>query len=209
MSDVSILDYGMSNLLSIQRGFEKVGASVEIVSSLKDTGSINRLVIPGVGAFKSGMEELRNRELESLINEVNSQGKPILGVCLGMQLMTNSSIEKGLTTGLELVNGDVIELPNTIDGKATRVPHMGWSAMDFSLKSDNDFFSGIRPVHYYFVHSYYVDLHDSTIGVGHTDFSGKPICVSFEKENCIGTQFHPEKSGEIGLSILDKFKSWG
>lgn len=203
--EVRIVDYGLGNLRSVTRGLEKAGASVEITDEPAEIDSAEALVLPGVGAFEEGMEGAS--DVRDALHEA-SEDTPLLGVCLGMQMLMTES-EEGTqdeaVEGLDLVEGRVVRFPSGVG----KVPHMGWNTL--GVESDHPVVEGVDGEHFYFVHSYYADADgDATVAAteyGHNaeqsvDFSS---VVSNEKGNVVGTQFHPEKSGEAGLCLLGNF----
>lgn len=201
--EVRIVDYGLGNLRSVTRGLEKAGASVEITDDPAEIESAEALVLPGVGAFEEGMEGAS--ELHDALVEATEE-TPLLGVCLGMQmLMTESEegAEDGAVEGLDLVEGRVVRFPSGVG----KVPHMGWNTL--SVERDHPVVKGIDGEHFYFVHSYYAES-DATVAATeygrnaeqNVSFSS---VVSNEKGNVVGTQFHPEKSGDAGLRLLSNF----
>lgn len=195
---MAIIDYGMGNLRSVQKGFEKVGYQAEIVREPRALAEADGLILPGVGAFRDAMECLSKTGLDkALLREIN-QGKPLLGICLGYQLLFEASEEWGLTPGLGVFPGRVRRLPQGV-----KVPHMGWNQVDFSRTCPlwEDIPSGSA---FYFVHSYYVDTPEREIVLGVTDY-GVTFASAVGRRNVFGVQFHPEKSSVLGLQILQKF----
>lgn len=201
---VRIVDYGLGNLRSVTRGLEKAGATVEITDEPAEVENAEALVLPGVGAFEEGMEGAS--ELHEALVEA-AEETPLLGVCLGMQmLMTESEegAEDDAVEGLNLVEGRVVRFSPGVG----KVPHMGWNTL--SVERDHPVVEGIDGEYFYFVHSYYADAGEATTAAteyGHAaeetvEFSS---VVANEKGNVVGTQFHPEKSGEAGLSVLRNF----
>ncbi|MEW5952692.1 MAG: imidazole glycerol phosphate synthase subunit HisH [Bacillota bacterium] len=195
---LAIVDYGMGNLRSVQKGFEKVGQRAEIVRRPVDLNSVAGLVLPGVGAFGDAMASLRKSGLDQAIyNEIN-RGKPFLGICLGYQLLFEASEEWGLTPGLGVFPGCVRRLPPGL-----KVPHMGWNQVEFTRSCP--LWEGIPSNSaFYFVHSYYVDTADQEIIMGKTDY-GVKFASAVGLNKVFGVQFHPEKSSVLGLQILLNF----
>jgi glutamine amidotransferase len=200
--EVRIVDYGLGNLRSVTRGLERAGASVTITHEPAEVDSADALVLPGVGAFEEGMEGAS--ELHDALVEA-AEDTPLLGICLGMQMLMTESEEGGgddTVEGLGLVEGRVVRFPSGVG----KVPHMGWNTLE--VETDHPVVEDVDGEYAYFVHSYYTDADDPTVaateyGNGETvEFSS---VVANERRNVIGTQFHPEKSGETGLSILRNF----
>jgi glutamine amidotransferase len=198
---IAILDYGLGNLRSVQKAFERVGVAAAITSDPNVAYSATGLVLPGVGAFKDGMERLRATQLDQVVRQFVMTDRPILGICLGMQLLFASSTEDGYHYGLHLFGGKVVRFPTTSGHK---VPHMGWNTVmrtgKGTLLSDLP-----SPSWMYFVHSYYVVPTDSDLICLATDYAGVTFCSGFERGRLLAVQFHPEKSQAAGRSILHKF----
>ncbi|MEA2452268.1 MAG: imidazole glycerol-phosphate synthase subunit HisH [Actinomycetota bacterium] len=200
MNKVAIVDSGMCNLHSIARAVEEVGGSSEICETPDGLRVANRIVLPGVGAFGEAMQNLRDRGMDDAIREQAEQGIPVLGVCLGMQLLMTTGTEGGLHQGLGLIQGDVQLLKPT---NGERVPHMGWNEVNLTresplvgqVESGSDF---------YFVHSYEVRCADPDDVVATTPYCGGFTSV-IERDNVLGFQFHPEKSQARGLRLLELF----
>jgi glutamine amidotransferase len=207
MKKVTIIDYGMSNLLSISRAIEKVGAMVELTEDANTVAQSDVLVLPGVGAFYDGMNELNKRHLPEAIHEFLKTGKPFLGICLGMQMMLQEGTEVQITPGLNIIPGSVLPLPekNKQNGYNT-IPHIGWSNLILKTEALNSPFRDIMPeIMMYFVHSYYAKPSNNKYAFALSPFSDMEYCSIVNKDNAWGTQFHPEKSGEAGLGILKLF----
>jgi len=209
MSKVSIINYGIGNILSVERAFKKVGADVEYVTQREEIEKAEHLVLPGVGAFRNGMAELEKRNLVQAIRCYCEEDRPFLGICLGMQMMLDESEEFGLSEGLGIIPGRVVRIPDTDQYKnSLKVPHVGWnilSCTDNMKVWNNTILSGISSdSQFYFVHSY-MACPPEEYRFADTYYGGNRISAVIRKGNCYGTQFHPEKSGEVGLSIIDKF----
>lgn len=199
---IAILDYDMGNLKSVQKAFEHLGAHVCVTRKADMIAEADKLVVPGVGAFRDCMENLKHYKLiDSILKHIES-GKPYLGICLGMQVLFTESEEFGNHKGLNVIPGKVLRFPHDPNLK---VPHMGWNQIkkvgtihDSPLQSipDNSYV--------YFVHSYYVVPKDKKVIATTTDY-GMEFCSSIQKDNLFATQFHPEKSQEVGLKILEAF----
>ncbi|MEM2192652.1 MAG: imidazole glycerol phosphate synthase subunit HisH [Candidatus Hadarchaeales archaeon] len=193
---IAIVDYGVGNLHSIRRGLEMAGAEVTITRDPSEISTADGIVLPGVGAFKSAMEKLR--PISGAVKEATSSGAPVLGICLGMQLLMEKSEESGGCRGLGWIKGDVVRLPETL-----KVPHMGWNSLKVVQK--HPLLRGIKSgAEVYFVHSYYLRPENQDCVLALTEYGVKfPAVIA---DGCLfGTQFHPEKSGEVGLRILKNF----
>ncbi|MCQ5340966.1 MAG: imidazole glycerol phosphate synthase subunit HisH [Candidatus Methanomethylicia archaeon] len=192
---IAILDLGIGNLFSIKRGFERIGGEVFFAHDSKDIDLADIVVIPGVGGFKNGINTLKNN---FIIN--NLIHKPIIGICLGMQLLLERSYEGGINEGLGIVKGEVIRLPSIV-----KVPHIGWNSIE--IAKDSLLLEGLKNGDYfYFVHSYYCNIKEDIV-IAYTDYGVKFPSI-IEKKNIVGTQFHPEKSGKNGLIFLKNFLKW-
>jgi imidazole glycerol-phosphate synthase subunit HisH len=202
---ITIIDYGMGNLRSVQKGFEKVGFDAKVTDDTREVSKAERLVLPGVGAFRDCMTNLREGGfVEPILKHVES-GRPFLGICLGLQLLFTESEEFGRHQGLGIVPGRVVRFPEGMrdrDGEL-KVPHMGWN--EIAIRRPAPIFQGIEDgSSVYFVHSYYVVPEDPEVTATETDY-GLSFCSSIWKDNVMATQFHPEKSQQVGLKILKNF----
>ena len=196
MVDIAIINYGLGNLRSISKGLEAFQARVKVTSKPEDLRRSDGIVLPGVGAFKGALEKLSL--LKEAIVEEALKGRPILGVCLGLQLMFSRSFEGGVHEGLNLFRGDIVLLE-----EAPKLPHIGWNSLH-SIK-EGELTEGLEEgVHMYFVHSYVAEPVDSSIVAAVTRY-GSEFPSIIERENLFATQFHPEKSGRKGLRILENF----
>ncbi len=207
MERISIIDYGRGNILSVRRAFESQGAKIEFVSTSQEIMKAKKLVLPGVGAFKDGVEELYKRDLVRGIQAYCKEGKPFLGICLGMQMMLGESEEFGLTKGLGLIPGRVVRIKNiSVEGKEQKVPHVGWNELYYTRSVEGTILHGItEKVKMYFVHSYFAVPEDESYRLADTYYGKWRLSAVIKKGNCYGTQFHPEKSGEMGLKIIQNF----
>ena len=197
---IAIVDYQMGNLRSVQKGFEKVGHQATVTDDAAVLADAEKIVLPGVGAFEDAIAELRRRKLVEPIHSAIEQGKPFLGICLGLQLLFDMSHEHGEHQGLGIIPGDVrrFELPAEY-----KVPHMGWNQVRYTRKPP--ILDGIDDeTHFYFVHSYYVAPMDDAVTSGVTDYGGD-FCSMIWRDNLFATQFHPEKSQSAGLRVLKNF----
>jgi glutamine amidotransferase len=200
MSSVVIVDYGMANLRSVQKAFERVGASAEITSDPDRVALAEKLVLPGVGAFQDAIAKLRETHLDQPILDHIHSGQPFLGICLGLQLLFSRSHEDGLFPGLGLIPGDVVRFPHV---EGLKVPHMGWNELRF--RKECPLFKGLpQKSSVYFVHSYYADPLDADIISAEADYP-TPFTAAIWKENIFATQFHPEKSQDVGRVMLQNF----
>ncbi len=197
---VVIIDYGVGNLASVRNAFLKIGIEASISSKREDILQADRVVLPGVGAFADAMNSLRKYELDSTVKEVINSGTPLLGICLGLQLLFTQGEEHGIHSGLDLIKGRVVQfdLP-----RQYKVPHMGWNQI-YPQKSSR-LFKGIPAgSHCYFVHSYHAVPENNPDVAACSEYGVDFVCA-VEKDNLFATQFHPEKSGDIGLKILQNF----
>ena len=198
---IAIVDYGMGNLRSVSKALEKLGAEVTVTSDAQVIRDAQKIVLPGVGAFGDAICELRKRSLIKPIKEAIEKGKPFLGICLGLQLLFKSSEENPGVPGLGIFPGTVVRFPKSSDLK---VPHMGWNEVKLSGDREN-LLAGVKDSGYfYFVHSYYAKPDDASLVQGSADY-GVRFPAILGKRNVWATQFHPEKSQEEGLKILENF----
>ena len=198
---IAIVDYGIGNLFSVVSSFKYIGVDARVTSDADEIRQADKIILPGVGAFGDAKKKLRETGLDKVIIEEAKNGKPIMGICLGMQLLFEKSYEYGEYDGLGLLKGSVIGMHGVIDSKL-QIPHIGYNALAF--KKNHPLFKYIKEGDYvYFVHSYYaVDCEDSLLAYAEYD---KDITAIVGKNNVMGCQFHPEKSGEVGLNILKAF----
>jgi glutamine amidotransferase len=202
---IAIIDYGMGNLRSVQKGFEKIGAEAVITSNPQTVLEADKIVLPGVGAFRDCMHSLEQAGFVDPILRIINEGRPFLGICVGMQLLFTDSVEFGLYKGLNVIPGHVLRFPEdmTVAAEKLKVPQMGWNQLRFKRRPPT--FEGIADdSNVYFVHSYYVKPDNDEVIATTTDY-GFEFCSSIWKENIIATQFHPEKSQDVGLRILKNF----
>lgn len=208
MKAVTIIDYGLGNLYSVSRAFETQNANVVITNEADKISSADYLVLPGVGAFKKGMENLEKLGLVDALRQFIQRERPFLGICLGMQLMFDQSEEFGNNIGLGLISGDVKKLPShSKAGEALRVPHMGWSALlPGERQWNHTILHNTLPGSYtYHVHSFVGHPARSEDILAYTNYGGYDLAVVVNKSNIIGIQSHPERSGPVGLRILESF----
>ena len=199
---IGIIDYGVGNLFSLRSSFEAIGEEVVISGEKGVLRTADKLILPGVGAFEDAAKKLRQNGLDRFVREQAALGKPRLGICLGMQMLFERSYEYGVHEGLGLLKGEVVPMEGKIPAEL-KIPHIGWNKLEF-VNRQSLLLSGIREGDFvYFVHSYYASgCEDSLAAV--TDY-GMPITAMVEKGNIYGCQFHPEKSGNVGLAILRAF----
>ena len=210
MTKVTIVDYGVGNLLSVKRGFEHSGVDVGVSADPAGIKNASRIVLPGVGAFRNGMNELKERNLIDVIRDASNRGVPILGICLGMQLLFEIGEEFGRTDGLGLVPGKVKAISSESgQGLKIRVPHIGWNEIR-PFESDSNWEKTVlASVHagqaMYFNHSFLVEPTDKSCVIAASEYGSNLIPSVIQHENISGCQFHPEKSGHSGLQILKVF----
>ena len=198
---IAIVDYGVGNLFSLACSFQAVGAEGVLTSDASVIEKADKIVLPGVGAFGDAAKKLFDSGLAEVVVQQAKSGKPVLGICLGMQLLFERSYEYGQHQGLGLIKGEIRPISDVIP-KGYKIPHIGWNALSFP--KENELFKYLVPGNYvYFVHSYYgANCEDSVIAA--TEY-GAPLTAAVANGNVYGCQFHPEKSGEIGLKILKAF----
>ena len=198
---IAIVDYGVGNLFSLRSSFAAIGEDVSVTASPEELGAADGIVLPGVGAFGDAAEKLRRSGLDLVLREEAARGKPLLGICLGMQLLFERSFEHGEHPGLGLLKGSVRPIAERIPAEL-KIPHIGWNALRFV--KDSPLFASLREGdHVYFVHSYAAeDCEDSLLAV--TEY-GADLTAAVGKDNVYGCQFHPEKSADVGLTILRNF----
>ena len=197
---VAIIDYNCGNLRSVENALERLGCQYVLTRDAATIKAADKVILPGVGAFGDAMEQLKKYELDKVIREVAAQGKPFLGICLGLQLLFEGSDESQGVEGLHILDGQVLRIP---DAPGLKIPHIGWNSLE--LANDGRLFQGIENGAYvYFVHSYYLKAANEQIVKATTEYSTH-IHASVEQGNVFACQFHPEKSGAVGLSILKNF----
>ncbi|HWA36221.1 MAG TPA: imidazole glycerol phosphate synthase subunit HisH [Burkholderiales bacterium] len=210
---VTVVDYGVGNLLSVARALEHCGAAVSFAASPEDIDKAALLLLPGVGAFGDGIGELRSRGLDRPVVRYAQSGRPLLGICLGMQFLLETSEEFGEHAGLALVPGRVCAIPGTgTDGRAHKIPHIGWSGLQRPAERETwsgTILDGVAPgAKVYFVHTY--TAHPAPQArLADCDYHGRRISAAIQRGAVAGCQFHPEKSGETGLQVLRNFLRMG
>ena len=201
---IAIIDYGIGNLFSLQSSFSEIGENAVVTSDVSAIEMADRIILPGVGAFEDAAEKLRESGLDKVVCSQAESGKPIMGICLGMQMLFEKSYEYGEHCGLGLLKGSVVSMEGRLPSEL-KIPHIGWNSL--SVKKEHPIFKYTKDGDFvYFVHSYYAD------GVGESLLAtaeyGREITAAVALGNVSGTQFHPEKSGEAGLRILRAFAEW-
>tara|TARA_B110000971_G_C19925204_1_gene461202 strand:- start:158 stop:787 length:630 start_codon:yes stop_codon:yes gene_type:complete len=206
MKKVCILDYGIGNLKSLSNVFSKIEIDVIITSDHKKILSSDYIILPGVGAFANAMEKLKNLNLDEVVVECINKGKPFMGICLGMQMLFEKSEEFGITKGLGIIKGDVIKIPSK--KKDMKLPHIGWNTLNSvndALWNDSVLTNVRKEDSVYFIHSYCCLPKVNKNIIAFTTYEGITLCASVQKDNVLGVQFHPEKSGPVGLKIINNF----
>ncbi len=193
---IVVIDYSVGNVKSVCNAFRHIGCEVELSRDPVKIGKASGLILPGVAAFGYAMEALGSAA--EPVRQAAAAGKPVLGICVGHQMLFDQSCEYGPHKGLGLIHGDVVPIPS-----GQTVPHMGWNLVE--LPEDMDLFAELRPAkHFYFAHSYYAQVRDEQVKIAYADY-GAPLTASVQKGNVYGVQFHPEKSGNQGLQVLKNF----
>jgi glutamine amidotransferase len=198
---LSILNYGMANLRSVQKAFEQVGQSASIITTPEEVKKADRLVLPGVGAVGGALQHLREKHLEEPILEYIRAGRPFLGICLGLQMLMDVCYEGGEHRGLGVIAGDAVRFD--VDQRlGLKVPHMGWNRLD--IRTPAPIFRDLPGEHVYYTHSYYAQPKDPGVIAATSDY-GEPFAVALWRDNVMAVQFHPEKSQAVGLKMLENF----
>jgi glutamine amidotransferase len=201
MAGIAIVDYGMANLRSVQKAFERIGYTATITGDPAHVREAAKVILPGVGAFRDAIARLRETHLDAAITDHIRSGRLFLGICLGLQMLFTRDHEDGLHEGLGLFQGDVVRFPNVT---GIKVPHMGWNALSFP-RPNCPLFVGLPPdPAVYFVHSYYPNPSDSGVIAATADYP-QPFTAAIWRDNVFATQFHPEKSQSVGLQMLQNF----
>ena len=201
---IGVINFGLGNLGSIINSFEEINANIKIISNPKDIDNVEHLILPGVGSFRLGMKNLLNKGWDKKIFSHVEKQKPLLGICLGMQLLFDRGEEDGECKGLGLIKGKVIKMKNM---KNRKLPHVGWNQLNF--KNKHPIFEKVRDnVDYYFVHSYECRVENSSNIISTSNYHTEILSCVSDGKNIVGTQFHPEKSPPNGLKILKNFLNW-
>ena len=196
---IAIIDYGMGNLRSVQKALQFVGQDAVITSDLDEINKADKIVLPGVGAIGDAMETIRKKGFDKAIYKACDEGKPFLGICLGLQILFESSEESPGVSGLSLLKGKVLRIPAA---PGLKIPHIGWNSLE--IKKDGGLFRSITGEPYvYFVHSYYLKAEEDVVTAAAQ--YGVEIHAAVQKDNLMACQFHPEKSGALGLKLLENF----
>lgn len=199
---IGMIDYGVGNLFSLRSSFEAIGEEVFVSGDAEELKKADRLVLPGVGAFGDAAQKLKESGLDAFVKEQAAAGKPLLGICLGMQILFEKSMEYGEHQGLGLLKGQVVPMEGVLPSEL-KIPHIGWNALQFQQK-DCPLFAHIEEGDcVYFVHSFYAEGCEESLAA--TTEYGKALTAAVAKGNIFGCQFHPEKSGKVGLAILKAF----
>lgn len=197
---IAIIDYNAGNLKSVEKALHFLGEECVITRDFREIETADKVILPGVGAFGDAMEQLKKYELDKVIRQVTAENKPFLGICLGLQLLFEGSDESQGVEGLHVLDGQILRIP---DQPGLKIPHIGWNSL--TLQNDGRLFAGLSKEPYvYFVHSYYLKAGDEKIVKATTEYS-TTIHASVESGNTFACQFHPEKSGTVGLAILKNF----
>ena len=201
---IAIIDYNAGNLKSVEKALHFLGQECVVTRDFYEIEQADKVILPGVGAFGDAMGQLKKYELDKVIREVTQKGTPFLGICLGLQLLFEGSDESQRVEGLHILDGAIKRIP---DQPGLKIPHIGWNSLN--LQNNGRLFAGLEEHPYvYFVHSYYLQAEDEQIVKATTEYS-TTIHASVEKDNIFACQFHPEKSGDVGLAILKNFAQLG
>ena len=201
---IAIIDYNAGNLKSVEKALHFLGQECVVTRDFYEIEQADKVILPGVGAFGDAMGQLKKYELDKVIREVTQKGTPFLGICLGLQLLFEGSDESQGVEGLHILDGAIKRMP---EQAGLKIPHIGWNSLN--LQNNGRLFAGLEEHPYvYFVHSYYLQAEDEQIVKATTEYS-TTIHASVEKDNIFACQFHPEKSGDVGLAILKNFAQLG
>lgn len=216
MTKITVIDYGMGNIFNVTRALELLKCEVCVTDDIKTILKADKILLPGVGAFEDGIRDLRKNNLDSVLIEYAQTGKPLLGICLGMQLLMSNSKENGDHNGLDIIKGEVIRFKDPKDyDNQYKIPHIGWNELSMSEEKNpttnhnkwtNSILDGLNDNPFmYFLHSYFVIPEDKQVCLTETSYGSDLFCSVFQQNNIIGCQFHPERSGKQGLKILKNF----
>ncbi|WP_243297968.1 imidazole glycerol phosphate synthase subunit HisH [Bacillus litorisediminis] len=201
---IGVIDYGMGNLFSVQKALERLKAPFFVSESIDELETASGLILPGVGAFPDAMKKLTETDMVPFIERKAAEGIPLLGICLGMQLLFTKSEEHGEHNGLGLLEGEVVRFPGkTEENQTYKVPHIGWNNLVFH-KRDNQLLSGLEEDFAYFVHSYYVRADEDAV-IAYSDYFDVKVPAIVGRDHIFGMQFHPEKSSKLGMQLLSNF----
>ncbi len=201
---IAVIDYDAGNLKSVEKALKFLGQESLITRDRRELMNADKVILPGVGAFGEAMEQLKRFELDKVLHEIVQKQTPLLGICLGLQLLFEGSEESGGVEGLHILEGDIVKIP---DKQGLKIPHIGWNSLH--LQNHGKLFKGILPGSFvYFVHSYYLKAKKEEVVKASTDY-GVTIHASVEQGNVFACQFHPEKSSSVGLQILQNFAKAG
>ena len=199
---IGIIDYGVGNLFSLRSSFDAIGAQVVVSSDPEVLRKADHILLPGVGAFEDAVKKLRQSHMDEMVYEAVQSGKPLMGICLGMQMLFEKSFEYGQHQGLGILKGEVVPMAGLLP-KALKIPHMGWNALHITQPEGKLFRNTNEGDYVYFVHSYFAAGCEDSLAA-RTQY-GQWLTAAVEKDNVFGCQFHPEKSGDVGLNILRAF----
>lgn len=205
---IGLIDYGMGNLHSVAKALEKVGGKVALVQDPEAIQNYERIVLPGVGAFRDCMQTLRDTGMADALKASIESGTPFLGICLGMQVLMTRSYEFGIHAGLNLIAGEVKAFPDTLKEQGLKIPHMGWNDIVLPKGHEHTVLQAASGEQVYFVHSYYCAPQNPDHILAASSYGDFPFAAAIGKDNVLGVQFHPEKSQQAGLALLQGFVQW-
>lgn len=200
---IAIMDYGIGNLGSVKNALDYLGFESKITSDKDEIINADKVILPGVGAFLDAMNTFKSYGFVEVVHELMKKNTPILGICVGMQLLFEESEEYGIHKGLGLLKGRIIKFNQEVDGITYKIPQIGWNQIH--ITNDNPLLEGLDGKDVYFVHSYHLETTDKDIVISTTEYAGTTYGSAVRKGNLFATQFHPEKSGAVGLAILRNF----
>lgn len=210
---LTIVDYGVGNLFNIQKAFQSLGSDVRISNNPEEIVNSERLLLPGVGSYEAGITALKENGIDEVVREFADSGRPMMGICLGMQLMLSASEENGDWPGLDLIEGKVVRFTEPAQaGEPYKIPQIGWNSINKPESLDVNWKNSVLEsldtedtAYVYFLHSYYVIPEDAGCVLAETNYGRDTFCSVLMKDNLVGCQFHPERSGKVGLGILKSF----
>jgi len=203
---IALIDYGMGNIHSVTKALEHVGGQVKRVQTPEDFAGCDRIVFPGVGAFRDCMATLQARKLDVALQQAADASMPMLGICLGMQALMQRSHEFGACAGLAMIEGEVVPFPKELPDRGYKIPHMGWN--NITMTSNHPVLSAVNGRQLYFVHSYYAVAQHGRHTLATSEHGGISFAAAVGRDNLLGVQFHPEKSQQAGLDLLAAFLNW-